>query len=187
MMQTPFSSLGLGPFSKPVALDINILLNEGTLINMNSNLAAGNEATGVWVGALMGSLVLFLVCIGLVVLMRRRNTAKEQGYLSSSTTEEVKEKDETLWIDRRWNNSDSQDGSCSSDKKLLKHFEQNNSENEYTYIDRGKLATFASEYCMNRSTDANHMGQFHDLAPYASTDILRNQIPSLYQVLKNFL
>ena len=24
--------------------------------------------------------------------------------------------------------------------------------------------------------------QFHDLAPYASTDILRNQIPPLYQV-----
>ena len=174
---------GVGPFSTPVTLDIDILLNEGTLINLNTNLAPGTEATGVWVGALMGSLVLFTVCIGIVILLRKRNTAKEQGYLSSSTTEEVKEKDETLWIDRRWNNSDSQDGSCNSDKKLLKHFEHNNSENEYTYIDRGKLATFASEYCMNRSAnESNHVGQFHDLAPYASTDILRNQIPSLYQV-----
>ena len=28
--------------------------------------------------------------------------------------------------------------------------------------------------------------QFHDLAPYASTDILRNQIPPLYQVSHSY-
>ena len=43
-------------------------------------------------------------------------------------------------------------------------------ENEYAYIDRAKLATFAhSEYSMARSM----VSEFHDLAPYASTDILR--------------
>ena len=119
-----------------------------------------------------------------------RNVVKEHSYSPGTTAEEVKEKDETLWIDRRWNISDSgQDGSCSSDKKLLKHLDtQNNSDNEYAYIDRAKLATFASEYSMNTGaleyslTNGAHVGQFHDLAPYASTDILRNQIPSLYQV-----
>ena len=84
-------------------------------------------------GALVGSLLLFLVCVGLVVAMRQRGgLEKDQGghhylstryctvlyctvlyctvltYLSTSTTEtEVKEKDDTLWIDRRWNNVDS--------------------------------------------------------------------------------
>lgn len=174
---------GTGPFSKPVNLDIDILLSEGSLINMDSNLAYGTDATNVWVGALVGSLALFVICIGMVFLIRKRKSAKEQGYLTS-TTEDVKEKDDTLWIDRRWNNADSQDGSCTSDKKLLKHLEPNSSENEYTYIDRAKLATFASEYSVNRN---DHMDQFHDLAPYASTDILRNQIAyekaSMYQGL----
>ena len=113
---------------------------------------------------------------------------KEHSYSPGNTSDEVKEKDETLWIDRRWNISDSsQDGSCSSDKKLLKHLD-NHSDNEYAYIDRAKLATFASEYSMNTGAheyNGGHVGQFHDLAPYASTDILRNQIPSLYQVRTN--
>ena len=62
-------------------------------------------------------------------------------------------------------------------------------ENEYAYIDRAKLATFAhSEYSMARSM----VSEFHDLAPYASTDILRQSgaplsghtgQPLLYQVL----
>lgn len=56
----------------------------------------------------------------------------------------------------------------------MKHLEREPPENEYTYIDRAKLASFASEYAVSRQT--NHMDQFHDLAPYASTDILRNQI-----------
>merc|ERR1712013_773988 len=77
-----------------------------------------------------------------------------------------------------------QDGSCTSDKKLLKHLNPNSSENEYAYIDRAKLASFASEYSVNRN---DLMDQFHDLAPYASTDILRNQTAyekaSMYQGL----
>ena len=115
---------GVGPFSAPLTLEpSDSLLAEGSLININTNLAT-SDTSGVWVGALVGSLGLFLVCIGVVVMMRkRRGPAKDQGYLSSSTTEtEVREKDETLWIDRRWNAADSsQDGSCHSDKKLLKH------------------------------------------------------------------
>ena len=50
------------------------------------------------------------------------------------------------------------DGSCSSDKKLLQHADRSDySENEYTYIDRANLATFAgSEYCVTRvSSDAD--------------------------------
>jgi len=174
---------GTGPFSKPVNLDIDILLPEGSLVNMDSNIAYGADTTNVWVGALVGSLALFVICIGTVFFLRKRKSAKEQGYLPS-TTEDIKEKDDTLWIDRRWNNADIQDGSCTSDKKLLKHLDPNSSENEYAYIDRAKLATFASEYSVNRN---DHMDQFHDLAPYASTDILRNQIAyekaSMYQGL----
>ena len=63
--------------------------------------------------------------------------------------------------------------------------DQGSVENEYAYIDRAKLATFAhSEYSMARSM----VSQFHDLAPYASTDILRQAQarvsgqPPLYQV-----
>ena len=50
------------------------------------------------------------------------------------------------------------DGSCSSDKKLLQHADRSDySENEYTYIDRANLPTFAgSEYCVTRvSSDDN--------------------------------
>ena len=176
------NKVGTGPFSKPVNLDIDILLSEGSVINVDSNIAYGADATNVWVGALVGSLALFVICIGIVLLLRKRKSTKEQSYLSS-TTEDNTEKDETLWIDRRWNNADSQDGSCTSDKKLLKHLDPHCSENEYAYIDRAKLATYASEYSVNRN---DHMDQFHDLAPYASTDILRNQIAyqkaSMYQV-----
>ena len=91
-------------------------------------------------GALVGSLLLFLVCVGLVVAMRQRGgLEKDQGgymstryctvlyctvltYLSTSTTEtEVKEKDDTLWIDRRWNNVDS-GGKYSNIKSYIWHF-----------------------------------------------------------------
>ena len=180
---------GTGPFSKPVQLDIDVLLSEtGRVINLDSHgLAAGAESTNVWVGALAGSLALFIICIGLVLLLRKRTTQKEAGYLGQAKIpggEESQEKEDTLWIDRRWNNSDCQEGSCTSDKKLLKHLEREPPENEYTYIDRAKLASFASEYVVNRQND--HMDQFHDLAPYASTDILRNQLArergSMYKV-----
>ena len=177
---------GTGPFSKPVQLDIDVLLSEGRVINLDSSLAAGGDSTNVWVGALAGSLALFIICIGLVLLLRKRATHKEAGYLGQGKIpgEESQEKEDTLWIDRRWNNSDCQEGSCTSDKKLLKHLEREPPENEYTYIDRAKLASFASEYVVNRQND--HMDQFHDLAPYASTDILRNQLArergSIYKV-----
>jgi len=175
---------GTGPFSKPTEVNIEILQSEGSLINMDPNLAYDSDATNVWIGALVGSILLFVICIGLVFLIRKQKSAKELVYLAP--TKEVKEKDDTLWIDRRWNNADSHDGSCTSDKKLLKHLEPNCSENEYIYIDRANLATFASEYSMNRT---DPMNQFHDLAPYASTDILRNQIAyekaSMYQGLNS--
>ena len=68
---------------------------------------------------------------------------------------------------------------------LFSSGDQGSVENEYAYIDRAKLATFAhSEYSMARSM----VSQFHDLAPYASTDILRQAQarvtgqPPLYQV-----
>ena len=162
---------GVGPLSRPLEVKTNIPFSAG-------------DSNSVWVGALVGSLLLLGLSIGLLVLIRKRNSAKKEpvGYLSSSTTQEtLREKDETLWIDRRWNSSDnSHDGSYSSDKKLLRHLEHHQSENEYTYIDRAKLATFASECSMRSKTD--HIGEFHDLAPYASTDILRNQLGQLYQV-----
>ena len=170
---------GQGPLSRPLSVDLSVLSV------LNTNIPFSAEGSSVWVGALLGSLVLLLLGVGLVVLgVRKRNSDKKvpPGYLSSSSTQEtLEEKDETLWIDRRWNSSDnSHDGSYSSDKKLLRHLEHHPSENEYTYIDRAKLATFASECSMRSKTD--HIGEFHDLAPYASTDILRNQLGQLYQV-----
>ena len=176
---------GTGPFSKPVQLDIDTVFSEGRIINLDSSMAAGADSTNVWVGALAGSLALFVTCIGLVLALRKRATNKEAGYLGQGGLPgEEQGKEDTLWIDRRWNSSDCQEGSCTSDKKLLKHLEREAPENEYTYIDRAKLASFASEYVVNRHND--HMDQFHDLAPYASTDILRNQLAakhgSMYQV-----
>ena len=120
---------GLGPFSAPVTLDTgsHLLTSGGSLVNMNTNLSVSSDSSGVWVGALVGSLGLFLVCIMVVVMMRQRRAKedKDQGYLATSSVREeggVTEKDETLWIDRRWNAGDSdQDGSCHSDKKLLQH------------------------------------------------------------------
>jgi hypothetical protein len=161
-----------------------VLLSEGRVINLDSSLAGGTDSTNVWVGALAGSLALFALCIGLVLLLRRRATEKEAGYLGqSSLPREEKEKEDTLWIDRRWNTSDCHDGSCTSDKKLLRHLEREAPENEYTYIDRTKLASFASEYNV---VNQRQNDQFHDLAPYASTDILRNQLArehaSMYKV-----
>ena len=163
---------GQGPLSSPLSVDLSLLM-------VNTNIPFSAEGSSLWVGALLGSLLLLLLCVGLVVAaIRKRNSDKKAppGYLSSSSTQEtLKEKDETLWIDRRWNSSDnSHDGSYSSDKKLLRHLEHHPSENEYTYIDRAKLGTFASECSMRHKTD--HIGEFHDLAPYASTDILRNQL-----------
>ena len=112
----------------------------------------------------------------------QRKSSKEKVYLSS-TNEDIKEKDDTLWIDRRWNIADSQDGSSTSDKKLLKHLEPNCPENEYAYIEHARLPTLTSENSIKKK---NHMNQFQDLAPYASTDILRDQIAykksSMYQV-----
>ena len=176
---------GMGPFSKPVQLDLGLLMLEGRVINLDSSLAAGADSTNVWVGALTGSLALFAICIGLVLLLRKRATQKEAGYLGQgSLPGQDQEKEDTLWIDRRWNNADCHDGSCTSDKKLLKHLERDQPENEYTYIDRSKLASFASEYAVSRHNE--HIEQFHDLAPYASTDILRNQLArqrgSIYKV-----
>ena len=117
---------GLGPFSAPVTLDTRGHFLSS--VNMNTNLSSvTSDSSGVWVGALLGSLGLFLVCILVVVLMRQRRAKedKAQGYLSTSVreeAEEVKGKDDTLWIDRRWNVTDSSgDGSCHSDKKLLQH------------------------------------------------------------------
>ena len=78
----------------------------------------------MWVGALVGSLLLFLACVGLVVAMRQRGGLEkdQSGYMSTSTTEtEVKEKDDTLWIDRRWNNVDS-GGKYSNIKSYIWHF-----------------------------------------------------------------
>ena len=169
---------GQGPLSRPLSVDLSVLV-------VNTNIPFSAEAGSVWVGALLGSLLLLLLSVGLVVVgVRKRNSDKKAppGYLSSSSTQEtLKEKDETLWIDRRWNSSDnSHDGSYSSDKKLLRHLEHHQSENEYTYIDRAKLGTFASECSMRQKTD--HIGEFHDLAPYASTDILRNQLAQVSQV-----
>ena len=123
---------GLGPFSAPVTLDTGggFLTSEGSLVNMNTNLSVSSDSSGVWVGALVGSLGLFLVCILVVVLMRQRRVKedKDQTYLANTGVRGVREeggggeKDETLWIDRRWNAADSsQDGSCHSDKKLLQH------------------------------------------------------------------
>ena len=48
------------------------------------------------------------------------------------------------------------------------------SENEYAYIDRHKLASFAQ--AANRSKVGGGADLGPDLAPYASTDILRSQI-----------
>ena len=115
---------GLGPFSSPVTLDTrgHYVSSENKLINMNTS---SNDSSGVWVGALVGSLSLFLVCIMVVLVMRQRRSkeTKDQTYLSSVREESHREKDETLWIDRRqWNAGDSsQEGSCHSDKKLLQH------------------------------------------------------------------
>ena len=180
------NKMGTGPFSKPIQLPISIHVEEGSVINMDSSLAAGGDSTNVWAGALGGSALLFVVCIGLVLLLRKRATDKEAGYMAQgSLGGEEQEKEDTLWIDRRWNNADCTDGSCTSDKKLLKHLEREPPENEYTYIDRAKLASFASE-CVGSRQPGDHMEQFHDLAPYASTDILRNQLGhdqgSLYKV-----
>ena len=162
---------GSGPGSEPVVLDLSV--EEQGLVNMNM---AGGEGGGVWVGALCGSLTLFIVCLGVVILLRQRqHSAKHQAYLSTSTTEEtLREKDETLWIDRRWTSTDCHDGSFSSDKKLLQ--QRSVCENEYTYIDQATL------HNMSRQLSCAEASQFHDLAPYASTDILRNKIPTLYQV-----
>ena len=66
------NNAGSGPFSAPIIIDTNIHMNDDSLININSNLTTTNDSTSVWVGALFGSLVLFLLCIGIVVLMRKR-------------------------------------------------------------------------------------------------------------------
>ena len=166
------NKVGQGPLSRPLTVDLSLLV-------VDTNIPFSAEGSSLWAGALLGSLLLLVLSAGLVVAaVRRRNSAKKAppGYLSTSSTQEtMKEKDETLWIDRRWNSSDnSHDGSYSSDKKLLRHLEHHPSENEYDYIDRAKLGTFASECSMRHKTD--HIGEFHDLAPYASTDILRNQL-----------
>ena len=60
---------GLGPFSSPVTLDTggHVLTSEGSLVNMNTNLSVTSDSSGVWVGALVGSLGLFLVCIMVVI------------------------------------------------------------------------------------------------------------------------
>ena len=173
---------GTGPFSKPLTLSIDDLLSsEDSVINMNSSLATDSDSTNVWVGAFAGSTFLFVICITIVLLLRKQKSDKETGYLPhSSNLPEQHEKGETLWIDRRWNNTDSQDEYGKRDKKLLHNLErEQQTENEYAYI-----ASFASDFAINRPNC--HMENVDDPTPYASTDILRNQLvhekTSIYKV-----
>ena len=73
---------GSGPFSAPIIIDTNIHMNDDSLININSNLTTNNDSTSVWVGALFGSLILFLLCIGIVILMRKRQVIFQTRLLS---------------------------------------------------------------------------------------------------------
>jgi hypothetical protein len=123
---------------------------------------------------------------------------KEQEIVSSSS----------LWIDRRWTAADDCPGGCTGntlDRRLLGGGGGGQPvENEYTYIDRTKLATFAAaaaaaatgggHYSQSRvgeSAGCGYGGGYGgesagcgyggggrdhlDLAPYASTDILREE------------
>jgi hypothetical protein len=87
----------------------------------------------------------------------------------------------SLWIDRRWTAEDCPTGGNSLDRRLLSSGGGTGgpyctaAENEYTYIDRNKLATFAGRF-RGGGTDNGGGGRDHlDLAPYASTDILRDE------------
>ncbi len=120
---------------------------------------------------------------------------KEQGEIVSSSS---------LWIDRRWTTAEDCPGGCTGntlDRRLLGGGGQP-VENEYTYIDRTKLATFAAaaaaaatgggHYAQSRGGESAGCGygggyggesagyggggrDHLDLAPYASTDILREE------------
>ena len=92
----------------------------------------------------------------------------------------------SLWIDRRWTSEDCPTGlGCggnSLDRRLLGGGNASGpccaAENEYTYIDRSKLASFAGQNRAGQRTDGpdGGGGRDHlDLAPYASTDILRDE------------
>jgi hypothetical protein len=128
---------------------------------------------------------------------------KEQEIVSSSS----------LWIDRRWTAAEDCPGGCAGnntlDRRLLGGGGGQPVENEYTYIDRTKLATFAAaaaaaatgggHYSQSRGGESAGCGGYGgesagyggggyggggyggggrdhlDLAPYASTDILREE------------
>ncbi len=125
---------------------------------------------------------------------------KEQGEIVSSSS---------LWIDRRWTAAEDCPGGCTGnnlDRRLLGGVGGGQPvENEYTYIDRTKLATFAAAAAAAAATGGGHYSQSRggesagcgygggyggesagcgyggggrdhlDLAPYASTDILREE------------
>ena len=187
---------GLGPYSAPVRTELDQGLVYDSLFKYGTDMTIGLDGS-VWVGALVGSLIIALVLISGVIVFYRRRFSKHQVYLEKATPTQTQElpgptKDQSLWIDRRWNTEDSGEGSNSSDKRLLGPPENHYAENEYTYIDRAKLASFASSYGMSKQdygmsqqvygmskpdygrSKQDELGP--DLAPYASTDILRSQL-----------
>jgi len=173
----PVNKMGQGPFSDSLTVDM-------TRIFMEDRALIGREGEGeAWVAALVGSAVFLIILIsGLAVYYRRQREKKIVGYLADQSNEQDEHsKEQSLWIDRRWGHVDSEHGSNSSEKKLLggmlgggSHTYATVQDNEYTYIDRTKLASFAATYA------AREAEQQQMLAPYASTDIFKHNGGSQY-------
>ena len=177
-----FNKAGLGPYSLPTEQKLNLGLIYGSLYKSGTDLRIGADGGQMWVGALIGSFIIALAITAGAVIFYRRKFSKEQIFQEKNSPkpslDSEPNKDQSLWIDRRWNGEDSGEGSNSSEKHLLEQPGSQVPENEYMYIDRTKLASFAiSNYGVSKPEDRNPP----DLAPYASTDILRSQMnPSIY-------
>lgn len=157
---------GTGPFSTPVLRHLDLgLLYGSQLINYSKD---EGDSGSVLMGALLGSLAITLAIIVGVVIFFRQRFSKHQIYMEKvdQVAPPDHAKEQSLWIDQRWTSDDSGEGSNASDKQLLGPADRY-AENEYACIDR---PTYATSYGMSKQDLPP------DLAPYASTDILRSQL-----------
>ena len=173
-----FNKAGVGPYSIPIEQKLSLGLIYGSLYKYGTDLRIGADGGSMWIGALVGSFLIALALIAGAIYFYRRKFSKQQIFQEKTsqipTLDSAPTKNQSLWIDRRWNGEDSAEGSNSSEKHLLEQAGNQVSENEYIYIDRTKLASFTiSNYGVSKPENKTH-----DLAPYASTDILRTQTNS---------
>lgn len=132
------NKMGSGPLSLPVTMNKSSLIASSTNKSIvHTTVDKDNHTTITWIVALVSSVLFGLIVIVAVVLYKHKwsKKSKPSGYLATSTSDDFHchlqhcngpilrcenvNKDQALWIDRRWNHGDYEKDSNSSEKKLL--------------------------------------------------------------------